>query len=186
MNECSHPLRGPCLFPMSAQRSPRAERCSGTPARLHRLFQNPLRSDVLSFPLYRLSLPEVFLGPDTDRTSVKPHVFLQVRSAPRPADSRSFDSRSSSTISSDVPVSTKPLPPPVAQKPSFTVKTGPADDTTSNDPAEDPASRTFRGKVKAFEQMDNLARAKRMQELQEAELARVCDLIHTNYTKEPH
>ncbi|XP_048030754.1 tight junction protein ZO-2a isoform X2 [Megalobrama amblycephala] len=97
----------------------------------------------------------------------------KVRSASRPADSRSFDSRSSSTISSDVPVSTKPLPPPVAQKPSFTLRTGPADETTSNDPADDPANRTFRGKVKAFEQMDHLARAKRMLELQEAEQARL-------------
>ncbi|KAK7120185.1 hypothetical protein R3I94_020255 [Phoxinus phoxinus] len=97
----------------------------------------------------------------------------KVRSASRPADSRSFDSRSSSTISSDVPVSSRPLPPPVAQKPSFTMKTGPADDAAPKDPAEDPASRTFRGKVKAFEQMDNLARAKRMLELQEAEQARL-------------
>ncbi|XP_042588139.1 tight junction protein ZO-2a isoform X2 [Cyprinus carpio] len=97
----------------------------------------------------------------------------KVRAASRPADSRSFDSRSSSTVSSDAPVSSKPLPPPVAQKPSFTSRTGPADDTTSGDPLDDPASRTFRGKVKAFEQMDHLARAKRMLELQEAEQARL-------------
>uniref|UniRef100_A0A9J8C726 Tight junction protein 2a (zona occludens 2) n=1 Tax=Cyprinus carpio carpio TaxID=630221 RepID=A0A9J8C726_CYPCA len=99
-------------------------------------------------------------------------VLLQVRAASRPADSRSFDSRSSSTVSSDAPVGNKPLPPPVAQKPSFTMRTGPADDTTSG-PVDDPANRTFRGKVKAFEQMDHLARAKRMLELQEAEQARL-------------
>uniref|UniRef100_A0A8C2FYT0 Tight junction protein 2a (zona occludens 2) n=1 Tax=Cyprinus carpio TaxID=7962 RepID=A0A8C2FYT0_CYPCA len=87
-------------------------------------------------------------------------------------NSRSFDSRSSSTVSSDAPVGNKPLPPPVAQKPSFTMRTGPADDTTSG-PVDDPANRTFRGKVKAFEQMDHLARAKRMLELQEAEQARL-------------
>ncbi|XP_026075303.1 tight junction protein ZO-2-like isoform X2 [Carassius auratus] len=91
----------------------------------------------------------------------------KVRAASRPADSRS-----SSTVSSDPPVSNKPLPPPVAQKPSFTVRTGSAEETTS-DPVDDPANRTFRGKVKAFEQMDHLARAKRMQELQEAEQARL-------------
>ncbi|XP_059400351.1 tight junction protein ZO-2-like [Carassius carassius] len=91
----------------------------------------------------------------------------KVRAASRPADSRS-----SSTVSSDPPVSNKPLPPPVAQKPSFTVRTGSADETTS-DPVDDPANRTFRGKVKAFEQMDHLARAKRMLELQEAEQARL-------------
>uniref|UniRef100_A0A673L5L8 Tight junction protein ZO-2-like n=1 Tax=Sinocyclocheilus rhinocerous TaxID=307959 RepID=A0A673L5L8_9TELE len=78
-----------------------------------------------------------------------------------------------STVSSDAPVSSRPLPPPVAQKPSFTSRTGPADDTTSGDPLNDPASRTFRGKVKSFEQMDHLARAKRMLELQEAERARL-------------
>ncbi|XP_073685136.1 tight junction protein ZO-2a isoform X4 [Garra rufa] len=97
----------------------------------------------------------------------------KVRAAVRPADSRSFDSRSSSTVSSDLPVSNKPLPPPVAQKPSFTLKMGPADDTPSETPVDDPANRTFRGKVKAFEQMDHLARAKRMLELQEAEQARL-------------
>ncbi|KAI2660057.1 Tight junction protein ZO-2 [Labeo rohita] len=96
----------------------------------------------------------------------------KVRAAVRPADSKSFDSRSSSTVSSDAPVSTKPLPPPVAQKPSFTLRMGPGEDTTS-DPVDDPANRTFRGKVKAFEQMDHLARAKRMLELQEAEQARL-------------
>uniref|UniRef100_A0A8C1TD39 Tight junction protein 2a (zona occludens 2) n=1 Tax=Cyprinus carpio TaxID=7962 RepID=A0A8C1TD39_CYPCA len=100
---------------------------------------------------------------------------------PPKVNSRSFDSRSSSTVSSDAPVGNKPLPPPVAQKPSFTMRTGPADDTTS-DPVDDPANRTFRGKVKAFEQMDHLARAKRMLELQEAEQARVCVSSHTHYT----
>uniref|UniRef100_A0A673GGN3 Tight junction protein ZO-2-like n=1 Tax=Sinocyclocheilus rhinocerous TaxID=307959 RepID=A0A673GGN3_9TELE len=105
----------------------------------------------------------------------------KVRAASRPADARSLDSRSSSTVSSDAPVGNKPLPPPVAQKPSFTMKTGPADDTTSN-PVVDPANRTFRGKVKAFEQMDHLARAKRMLELQEAEQARVCVSSHTHNT----
>uniref|UniRef100_A0A9J7YUK7 Tight junction protein 2a (zona occludens 2) n=1 Tax=Cyprinus carpio carpio TaxID=630221 RepID=A0A9J7YUK7_CYPCA len=101
---------------------------------------------------------------------------------PPKVNSRSFDSRSSSTVSSDAPVSSKPLPPPVAQKPSFTSRTGPADDTTSGDPLDDPASRTFRGKVKAFEQMDHLARAKRMLELQEAEQARVCASSHSHNT----
>ncbi|XP_051971557.1 tight junction protein ZO-2-like [Xyrauchen texanus] len=93
----------------------------------------------------------------------------KVRSTSHAADSRSFDSRSSSTVSSDVPVSNKPAPPPVAQKPSFNTRSGPADDMTS----EDPANRSFMGKVKAFEKMDHLARAKRMLELQEAEQARL-------------
>lgn len=53
------------------------------------------------------------------------------------------------------------------------MRSAPADDTASN-PADDPANRSFMGKVKAFEKMDHLARAKRMLELQEAEQARVC------------
>uniref|UniRef100_A0A8B9JDW6 Tight junction protein 2a (zona occludens 2) n=1 Tax=Astyanax mexicanus TaxID=7994 RepID=A0A8B9JDW6_ASTMX len=102
-----------------------------------------------------------------------------------PSDNRSFDSHSSSTVSSDTPVSSKPLPPPVALKPSFSGRPAPAQEPNSN--AEDPASRSFLGKVKAFEQMDHLARAQRMLELQEAEHARVsvpvscwsCITVHT-------
>ncbi|TRY71408.1 hypothetical protein DNTS_013706 [Danionella cerebrum] len=113
---------------------------------------------------------------EMQRDSSPPPSFVpeppKVRSATRPADSRSFDSHSSSTISSnDVPLSSKPAPPPVALKPSFNSR-------TEDIPTEDPANRTFRGKVKAFEQMDHLARAKRMLELQEAEQARVCPLTH--------
>ncbi|XP_028836722.1 tight junction protein ZO-2a isoform X2 [Denticeps clupeoides] len=77
------------------------------------------------------------------------------------------DSHLSSTVSSDaVP---KPLPPPVALKPTYRP-------SVSNEPegeGEDPANRSFMGKVKAFEQMDHFARAKRMLELQEAENARL-------------
>ncbi|XP_073730124.1 tight junction protein ZO-2a isoform X1 [Misgurnus anguillicaudatus] len=97
----------------------------------------------------------------------------KVRLSSSAGDSKRLDSRSSSTVSSDVPVSTKPLPPPVALKPSFNMRSGSADDTSSNDPADDPANRSFMGKVKAFEKMDHLARAKRMLELQEAEQARL-------------
>uniref|UniRef100_A0A3B1KKH7 Tight junction protein 2a (zona occludens 2) n=1 Tax=Astyanax mexicanus TaxID=7994 RepID=A0A3B1KKH7_ASTMX len=95
----------------------------------------------------------------------------KVRSHTRSSDNRSFDSHSSSTVSSDTPVSSKPLPPPVALKPSFSGRPAPAQEPNSN--AEDPASRSFLGKVKAFEQMDHLARAQRMLELQEAEHARL-------------
>uniref|UniRef100_A0A9J7Y2Q8 Tight junction protein 2a (zona occludens 2) n=1 Tax=Cyprinus carpio carpio TaxID=630221 RepID=A0A9J7Y2Q8_CYPCA len=130
----------------------------------HERLKKPASKEVQRDP----SPPPSFV-PEPPKTHL---VLLQVRAASRPADSRSFDSRSSSTVSSDAPVGNKPLPPPVAQKPSFTMRTGPADDTTSG-PVDDPANRTFRGKVKAFEQMDHLARAKRMLELQEAEQARL-------------
>ncbi|XP_062334386.1 tight junction protein ZO-2a isoform X2 [Osmerus eperlanus] len=82
---------------------------------------------------------------------------------------RGYDSHSSSTISSEAPGGTKPAPPPVAVKPSLPhLPQAPA-----SQGGEDPASRSFMGKVKAFEQMDHLARAQRMLELQEAEQARL-------------
>ena len=83
---------------------------------------------------------------------------------------RGYDSHSSSTLSSEAPGGgTKPPPPPVAVKPSLPhLPQAPASQS-----GEDPASRSFMGKVKAFEQMDHLARAQRMLELQEAEQARV-------------
>uniref|UniRef100_A0A672LFZ1 Tight junction protein ZO-2-like n=1 Tax=Sinocyclocheilus grahami TaxID=75366 RepID=A0A672LFZ1_SINGR len=125
-------------------------------------------------PHERLKKPA---GKEVQRDPSPPPSFVP---DPPKVTSRPADSRSSSTVSSDAPVSSRPLPPPVAQKPSFTSRTGPADDTTSGDPLNDPASRTFRGKVKAFEQMDHLARAKRMLELQEAERARVCASSHSH------
>ncbi|MCI4388628.1 hypothetical protein PGIGA_G00088210 [Pangasianodon gigas] len=78
-------------------------------------------------------------------------------------------SESGSTVSSDF--STKPPPPPVALKPSFLARGAPPQEPATG--TEDPASRSFLGKVKAFEQMDHLARAQRMLELQEAEHARL-------------
>ncbi|KAL7847850.1 hypothetical protein AOLI_G00225680 [Acnodon oligacanthus] len=109
------------------------------------------------------------------RDSSPPPSFVpeppKVRSQTRGSDSRSFDSHSSSTVSSDAPISSKPLPPPVALKPSFSARPVPPQEPISE--ADDPANRTFMGKVKAFEKMDHLARAQRMLELQEAEHARL-------------
>ncbi|XP_036450401.1 tight junction protein ZO-2a isoform X2 [Colossoma macropomum] len=95
----------------------------------------------------------------------------KVRSQTRSSDTRSFDSHSSSTVSSDAPISSKPPPPPVALKPSFSGRPALPQEPISE--ADDPAKRSFMGKVKAFEQMDHLARAQRMLELQEAEHARL-------------
>ncbi|XP_017344415.2 tight junction protein ZO-2a isoform X1 [Ictalurus punctatus] len=89
---------------------------------------------------------------------------------PEPPKARSQRPHSeSSTVSSDI--STKPPPPPVALKPSFLARGAPTQEPASG--TDDPASRSFLGKVKAFEQMDHLARAQRMLELQEAEHARL-------------
>ncbi|XP_026862978.2 tight junction protein ZO-2a isoform X1 [Electrophorus electricus] len=95
----------------------------------------------------------------------------KAKSQPRGSDTRSFNSPSSSVVSSEVSASLRPPPPPVAQKPSFLGRAGPALEPASD--VDDPAKRSFLGKVKAFEQMDHLARTQRMLELQEAEYARL-------------
>nr|XP_046230745.1 tight junction protein ZO-2a isoform X2 [Scatophagus argus] len=101
----------------------------------------------------------------------------KVRAQTRTDSSRSYDSRSSSTISSDAVVGNKPAPPPVALKPSVTRlnqhSEEPSPGREEEESAEDPANKSFLGKIKAFEKMDHLARAQRMLELQEAESARL-------------
>uniref|UniRef100_A0A7N8XK58 Tight junction protein 2a (zona occludens 2) n=1 Tax=Mastacembelus armatus TaxID=205130 RepID=A0A7N8XK58_9TELE len=84
-----------------------------------------------------------------------------------------FDSHSSSTISSDAVVGNKPLPPPVAQKPTIPRLTQPTEEHSSGKEEDDPAKKSFLGKIQAFEKMDHLARAQRILELQEAENARL-------------
>ncbi|XP_040914634.1 tight junction protein ZO-2a isoform X2 [Toxotes jaculatrix] len=96
----------------------------------------------------------------------------KVRTQTRTDSSRSFDSRSSSTISSDAAGGNKPLPPPVALKPTVARLNQPTEEH-SPEKEEDPASKSFLGKIQAFEKMDHLARAQRMLELQEAENARL-------------
>lgn len=101
--------------------------------------------------------------------------------------SRNYDSRSSSPASSehprsqDSPAKTKPPPPPTALKPTYAsrssrglVNSPPVRDSEplENSP-DDPSHRSFLGKVKAFEQMDHMARTQRVMEIQEAHNARV-------------
>ncbi|CAL9683227.1 unnamed protein product [Knipowitschia caucasica] len=97
----------------------------------------------------------------------------KVRSQGRTDSSRSFDSHSSSTISSDT--AHRPLPPPVALKPPSIRPLQPPPELSPRPQAEeeDPDTKTFRGKIQAFEKMDHLARAQRLLELQEAENARL-------------
>ncbi|XP_056585623.1 tight junction protein ZO-2 isoform X2 [Triplophysa dalaica] len=99
---------------------------------------------------------------------------------------RNYDSRSSSPASSDHPRSqespgkTKPQPPPTPLKPSLKSRAskGLNSPPMKNKEAvekspDDPSRRSFMGKVKAFEQMDHIARSQRVLELQEAQIARV-------------
>nr|XP_033502639.1 tight junction protein ZO-2a isoform X3 [Epinephelus lanceolatus] len=107
--------------------------------------------------------------------SSEPVLPDEVRAQTRTDSSRSYDSHSSSTISSDAAGVNKPLPPPVALKPTIPRLIQPSEEQS---PEEDPASKSFLGKrmgdqIKAFEKMDHLARAQRILELQEAENARL-------------
>ncbi|KAM9840880.1 tight junction protein ZO-2a [Aulostomus maculatus] len=97
----------------------------------------------------------------------------KVRTQTRTDSSRSYDSHSSSTISSDAAGGNKPLPPPVALKPSIARLNQTSEEQNPEEVEEDPANKSFLGKIKAFEKMDHLARAQRLLELQEAEKARL-------------
>lgn len=102
---------------------------------------------------------------------------------------RNYESKpsvSSIASSESLTVSAKAAPPPVLAKPTFgrpILKTSqpaipPAEDE-EEDQVEEPADieenapKSVLGKVKIFEQMDHKARKQRIQELQEAQNARV-------------
>lgn len=72
-------------------------------------------------------------------------LLQQGRSQPRTDSTRS----SSSTISSDALTGSKPLPPPVAHKPSLArlSQTSEEQSTEKEGDAEDPANKSFLGKV---------------------------------------
>ncbi|XP_015228683.1 PREDICTED: tight junction protein ZO-2 isoform X2 [Cyprinodon variegatus] len=105
----------------------------------------------------------------------------KVRAQTRTDSTRSYESHSSSTVSSiDAAAGSRPAPPPVAMKPSIgrlhqsSEEKVPAQEQNE----DDPANKSFLGKrmtnqIKAFEKMDHLARAQRLLELQEAENARL-------------
>ncbi|XP_073333527.1 tight junction protein ZO-2a isoform X1 [Pagrus major] len=97
----------------------------------------------------------------------------KVRAQTRTDSTRSYDSHSSSTISSDAAGGNRPPPPPVALKPSLNRLNQSSEEQSPGKEEQDPANKSFLGKIKAFEQMDHLARAQRMLELQEAENARL-------------
>ncbi|XP_030291067.1 tight junction protein ZO-2a isoform X3 [Sparus aurata] len=110
--------------------------------------------------------------------SSEPVLPDEVRAQTRTDSTRSYDSHSSSTISSDAAGGNRPPPPPVALKPSLNRLNQSSEEQSPGKEEPDPANKSFLGKrmgdqIKAFEQMDHLARAQRMLELQEAENARL-------------
>lgn len=79
------------------------------------------------------------------------NVFLvQVRSQTRSDSTRSYESHSSSTISSDAALVNRSGPPPVALKPAVARPTQPLEDQSAKreqGEEEDPANKSFLGKV---------------------------------------
>ncbi|KAM9475050.1 tight junction protein ZO-2b isoform 2-T2 [Clarias gariepinus] len=78
------------------------------------------------------------------------------------------------------PSITKPVPPPKALKPTSVPRAprvlmdSPIKDREPPEPSpDDPSQRSFLGKLKAFEKMDQFARAQRVMELQQAQDARL-------------
>uniref|UniRef100_A0A3P8TS05 Tight junction protein 2a (zona occludens 2) n=1 Tax=Amphiprion percula TaxID=161767 RepID=A0A3P8TS05_AMPPE len=110
--------------------------------------------------------------------SSEPVLPDDVRAQTRTDSTRSYESHSSSTISSDA-AGNKPPPPPVAMKPNIArLNQSSEEQSPGKEEDEDPANKSFLGKktsdqIKAFEKMDHLARAQRLLELQEAENARL-------------
>lgn len=81
------------------------------------------------------------------------------------------------------PSITKPLPPPIALKPTLVPRAprGLMDSPIKEreppgQSPEDPSQKSFLGKLKAFEKMDQYARAQRVMELQQAQDARVSSM----------
>uniref|UniRef100_A0A3B4ZHY7 Tight junction protein ZO-2-like n=1 Tax=Stegastes partitus TaxID=144197 RepID=A0A3B4ZHY7_9TELE len=106
--------------------------------------------------------------------SSEPVLPDEVRGQTRTDSTRSYESHSSSTISSDAAGGSKPPPPPVAMKPNIgRLHQSSEEQSPGKEDEEDPANKSFLGKIKAFEKMDHLARAQRLLELQEAENARL-------------
>uniref|UniRef100_A0A3Q1B1P9 Tight junction protein 2a (zona occludens 2) n=1 Tax=Amphiprion ocellaris TaxID=80972 RepID=A0A3Q1B1P9_AMPOC len=105
--------------------------------------------------------------------SSEPVLPDDVRAQTRTDSTRSYESHSSSTVSSDA-AGNKPPPPPVAMKPNIArLNQSSEEQSPGKEEDEDPANKSFLGKIKAFEKMDHLARAQRLLELQEAENARL-------------
>uniref|UniRef100_A0A4W6FJG3 Tight junction protein 2a (zona occludens 2) n=1 Tax=Lates calcarifer TaxID=8187 RepID=A0A4W6FJG3_LATCA len=123
--------------------------------------------------LNREPSPPPSFVPEPPKVRTSPPSSSSVRAQTRTDSTRSYDSHSSSTISSDAAGGNKPLPPPVALKPTVPRLNQHTEEQSPGKEEEDPANKSFLGKIQAFEKMDHLARAQRLLELQEAENARL-------------
>ncbi|XP_061590478.1 tight junction protein ZO-2a isoform X4 [Cololabis saira] len=146
----------------------------------------PVSRDDRSHPEPRSRMRRAGSREMLNREPSPPPAFVpeppKVRAQTRTDSTRSYESHSSSTISSDAAGGNKPAPPPISVKPSITrMKQSSEEQSTGRGDErgeDDPANKSFLGKrmgdqIKAFEKMDHLARAHRLLELQEAESARL-------------
>lgn len=107
-----------------------------------------------------------------------PHRLLNQPRDPNASNPASIDHQHHHVQNS--PSITKPLPPPVALKPTSVPRSprglmdSPVKEREPPEKSpEDPSQKTFMGKLKAFEKMDQFARAQRILEIQQAQDARL-------------
>lgn len=113
---------------------------------------------------------------------------LQARSQNREDSYDYSKSNVSASGGSEIPGgSTRSCPPPIAAKPAFgrsilkpstPVPTPESEEVGESTEEQEDAPRSVLGRVKIFEKMDHKAKLQRMQELQEAQNARVIVVNH--------
>uniref|UniRef100_I3K4S8 Tight junction protein 2a (zona occludens 2) n=1 Tax=Oreochromis niloticus TaxID=8128 RepID=I3K4S8_ORENI len=113
---------------------------------------------------------EPVLADEVGRPHPEPRVRMRREVSREPSPPPSFvpEPQSGRKQAASPPV--KPVKPTIARQP---VNQSSEDQSPGKDEEEDPANKSFLGKIKAFEKMDHLARAQRILELQEAENARL-------------
>ncbi|XP_051875152.1 tight junction protein ZO-2a isoform X2 [Pristis pectinata] len=184
-NELDEPVNEPRVSSVARSSEPvqLEERPSPEPAVARGQMRRAGSREVLRDP----SPPPDF-RPEPPKAKVDVHAYA--KEPPRPY----YDSRYSSSSpgssehprSQEAPVPSKPQPPPVALKPSFGTRTAlkppapatlpPGEEGEQEDDeelGEGGQQKSVLGKVKIFEKLDHKARAQRLQELQEAQMARL-------------
>ncbi|XP_051875156.1 tight junction protein ZO-2a isoform X5 [Pristis pectinata] len=185
-NELDEPVNEPRVSSVARSSEPvqlEEQRPSPEPAVARGQMRRAGSREVLRDP----SPPPDF-RPEPPKAKVDVHAYA--KEPPRPY----YDSRYSSSSpgssehprSQEAPVPSKPQPPPVALKPSFGTRTAlkppapatlpPGEEGEQEDDeelGEGGQQKSVLGKVKIFEKLDHKARAQRLQELQEAQMARL-------------
>ncbi|XP_078070079.1 tight junction protein ZO-2a isoform X2 [Mustelus asterias] len=188
-NELDEPINEPRISSVARSSEPVEERKqSPEPAVARGQMRRAGSREVLRDP----SPPPDF-KPEPPKPKAEAHTYVKEPSRQYHDSSRGYDSPYSSPSpgSSEHPRGqeappSKPQPPPVASKPSFGIRTAvkppaPAAQPPPEDEGEEveelgdggEQQQSVLGKVKIFEKLDHKARAQRLQELQEAQNARL-------------